>query len=424
MIRIITSKDKEEIMRLKSRNYKNFDLAIDRVRPIIKGVKTQGDKALFYYTNKYDNLQLNKFTVKVNKEEIRYAYRQINKKTISAMKVAIKNIIKFAQLQMPNPWQKIISNGTKVGQILRPIDSVGCYVPSGNFPLASTLLMAVVTAKTAGVPNVIVCTPPRENNASIYVAGDIAGADAIYKVGGAQAIAAMAYGTESVPKVNKIIGPGNIFVTAAKKLVYGDVDIDFIAGPTEVIIYSENGNKKFIAADMLAQAEHDRLAMSLFITPNKSLADNVKAELEEQLKDLQTKATALESLSNFGTIIIVENINEAAEIINELAPEHLEIFDNEKRLLRLVRNAGAIFLGSYSPEAAGDYATGPNHILPTRGFAASRAGLSVFDFIKMPTIQRLSKKGLERLKETIISLAEIEGLSAHKHSVEVRFKNR
>ncbi len=422
MVRIIISSEKEEIQKLKARNYQSFDIAIDRVMPIIRDVRIKGDNAVFEYTEKFDNIKTNKFSIKVSEKEIKDSYKKLDKKVISAMKTASENIRRYALLQKPKEWKKTVSEGITLGQIIRPLDSVGCYVPCGTYPLPSTLLMTVVTAKTAGVRNVIVCSPPREKSYSIWVAADIAGADAIYKVGGAQSIAAMAYGTESIPKVKKIVGPGNIFVTAAKKIVYGDVDIDFIAGPTEIIIYSKKGNPKFIASDMLAQAEHDVLAMALFVTPDRNLAERVSEEIDSQLSRLSTRATAIESIRNFGAIIIVENIKQAAEIINDFAPEHLEIMDNEEKLLPLVSNAGAIFLGEYSPESAGDFASGPNHVLPTRGFAASRAGLSICDFIKMPSLQKLSKQGLSSIKDTIIALAETEGLEAHKRSAEIRFE--
>ena len=421
MVRIINSSEKEEILKLKERNYQSFDVAIDRVMPIIRDVRIKGDKALFEYSERFDNYKLNKHIIKVSEREIKDSVKRLDKKVLDAMKKAADNIRRYALLQKPKEWKKTVEKGITLGQLVRPLESVGCYVPCGSYPLPSTLLMTVVTAKAAGVKNVIVCSPPREKSYSIWAASLIAGADAVYKVGGAQSIAAMAYGTESIPKVRKIVGPGNIFVTAAKKIVYGDVDIDFIAGPTEIIIYSEKGNPEFIAADMLAQAEHDVLAMAMLVTPNKELAERVSEEVDRQASKLSTRITALESIRNFGAIIISESIKDAANIIDGFSPEHLEIMDNVEKLLPLVNNFGAVFLGEYSPEPAGDYASGPNHVLPTRGFAGSRAGLSIYDFVKMPSMQMLSKDGLRKLKGIITLLAETEGLEAHKRSAEIRF---
>ena len=282
--------------------------------------------------------------------------------------------------------------------------------------------MTVVPAKVAGVKEVVICSPAKEDNYAMYAAADIAGADKIYRIGGAQAIAAMAYGTESVKKVDKIVGPGNIFVTAAKKLVYGDVGIDFLAGPSEVLILAEYGNPTFIAADMLAQAEHDRMASAVLVTTDEKLAKSVEKELNRQLKELNPKSFAVESLRKYGAIVIADDIDSAIEMANEFAPEHLEIIAKDKsKVIKKLNNFGALFIGEYSPEAAGDYVTGPNHVLPTGGVAKFRAGLSVMDFVKMPTVQELSKDGLKSLRGAIEKIASVEGLEAHKKSVEKRF---
>ena len=418
MISVIDSKDKEKIKEIKKRASGNFDLVLNLVLPIINDVKTKGDKALIDYTKKFDKVSLK--SIKVSKEEIKAAYNKVDKKTVNAIKKAAKNIERYAKLQLPKEWSKEVEKGVTVGQIVRPLDRVGCYVPCGSFPLPSTVLMTAVPAKVAGVKEIVICTPPGRNNESILVAADIVGVKEIYKVGGAQAISAMAYGTESIAKVDKIVGPGNIYVTAAKKLVYGDVGIDFIAGPSEIMIVSEKGNPEFIAADMLSQAEHDKLASAILVTTNKKLASDVENQLKIQLKQLKTKKIAEESLKNYGAIIIVKDIDEGFKIVNDLAPEHLEIED--EKWLPKVKNAGAVFLGEYSIEAAGDYCSGPNHVLPTKGFAKARAGLSVLDFVKMPTIQKLSKQGLKSLGDAIINLASVEGLEAHKKSVEKRLR--
>jgi len=418
MIKIIEFRDREKIEKIKERPLANIDKVEEKVKEVIKEVKNKGDKALLFYSEKFDNVRLE--NLEVTKKDIEEAYKKTGKKTIKSLKRAKGIIEDYCKKQLPKEWSCEIRKGIKIGQIIRPLDKVGCYVPCGNYPLPSTVLMTVIPAKIAGVNEIILCTPPKKNNEAIIAAADICGVDKIFKVGGSQAIAAMAYGTKTIPKVNKIVGPGNIYVTAAKKLVYGDTGIDFIAGPSEIIIFSEKGNEKFIAADMLAQAEHDKMASAIFVTTNKELAEKVKKEIEKQIEYLLTKDIAKESIKNNSAIIITKDIDEAFGFINELAPEHLEIMD-DKELLKKVRNAGAVFLGSYSVEAAGDYAVG-NHVLPTMGFAKVRAGLSVLDFIKMPTVQELSKEGLNEIKDIVINLAETEGLEAHKKSVEARLR--
>lgn len=420
MIQTININDKEKINQIKERSKKNFELALMRVLPIINDIKTLGDKSLFQYIKKYDSFEATKNNILVSKEEIKRAYSKVDEKTIKAIKEAKENIEKYAKLQLPKEWFKEIKKGIKVGQLIRPLERVGCYVPGGNFPLVSTVLMTVIPAKVAGVKEIIICSPPKENNFALYVAADISGADKIYRIGGAQAIAAMAYGTESVKKVDKIVGPGNVFVTAAKKLVYGDVAIDFLAGPSEILILAEYGNTKFIAADMLAQAEHDVLASAILITTNEKLAKDVEKEINKQLKNLKSENFASESLRKDGAIILANNLNEAIKFANDFAPEHLEIIVKDKEIVKKLNNFGALFIGEYSPEAAGDYCSGPNHVLPTGGVTKFRSGLSVLDFIKMPTVQELSKEGLESLKNTIVKMADVEGLEAHRKSVEKR----
>jgi histidinol dehydrogenase len=418
MIRTIKSTDKAKIEAIKKRASGNLKVVCNLVLPIINDVKLKGDKALFSYTEKFDKIPLK--SLRVTQKDIKDAYKRVDKKTIDAIRKAAANVERYARLQLPKEWASEVEPGITVGQIVRPLERVGCYVPCGSFPLPSSVLMTAIPAKVAGVKEIVVCTPPGKDNQTILVAADIAGVKEIYRVGGAQAIAAMAYGTETIKKVDKIVGPGSIYVTAAKKLVYGDVGIDFIAGPSEIMIVSENGNPQFIAADMLSQAEHDILASAILVTTNAKLASKVEKQLGIQLKRLKTKKIAEESLSNYGAIIIAKNINEAFRIVNDLAPEHLEIENGN--WLGKVKNVGAVFIGEYSVEAAGDYCSGPNHVLPTKGFAKVRAGLSVLDFVKMPTVQKLTREGLESISDTIISLAEAEGLEAHKKSIEKRIK--
>ncbi len=420
MIRIINIKNREEIERIKSRNKANLDMAISRAKPIIETVKKFGDNALIDYTKKFDCFGITKNTIEINENEIKDAYKKVDKKLIKALKEAAEIIKKFCKEQLPKEWSKEIKKGIKVGQIIRPLEKVGCYVPGGKYSLVSTVLMTVIPAKAAGVKEVFICSPPKPKSYALLVAADIAGADRIFRVGGAQAIAALAYGTETIAKVDKIVGPGNIFVTAAKKLVYGDVGIDFLAGPTEVMVLAENGNPEFIAADLLAQAEHDRMASAVLVTTNKGLAENVKKEINIQLKGLKTESIASESIRKNSVIILAGNMDEAISLVNDFAPEHLVIED--KKELDKINNAGAIFIGSYSCEAAGDYCVG-NHVLPTGGIAKFRAGLSVLDFVKMPTVQELTKEGLSSIKRIITTLADSEGLDAHKKSVEKRFEN-
>lgn len=421
MISIINSRNEAGIKKIKERSSGAVDKALEKVKKIVIDVKRRGDKAIISYTKKFDKIPLAKNKIQISKKEVKEAYKKVNPKIINSLKIAAINIARYAEYQLPGEWKKKINEGILVGQIVRPLDSVGCYVPGGNYPLVSSVLMTVIPAKVAGVNEIIVCCPKITNE--ILAACGIAGATKIFRVGGAQAIAAMAYGTETIPKVNKIVGPGNVYVTAAKKIVYGDAGIDFLAGPSEIMIIAEKSNPEFIAADMLSQAEHDVMASAILVTPNTSLAGKVKQEIEKQINKLKTKAIAKKSLEDFGAIVVVKDMDEAFEFANDFAPEHLEITTYDENVLSKVRNAGAVFLGDYSPEAAGDYCSGPNHVLPTQGTAKFRAGLSVMDFLKMPTFQKLTKKGLEGIKNTIIDIAELEGLDAHAKSVKKRFEN-
>jgi histidinol dehydrogenase len=421
MVDIIKASNKSRVRKIKQRSAGLVDKASEKVKKIADDVKKTGDKALIKYAKEFDKIVLTQKKIEVNSKEIKEAYKKADPKIINSLKIAAVNIAKYAKFQAPSEWKKQINEGILVGQIVRPLDSVGCYIPGGNYPLVSSVLMTVIPAKIAGVKEIIVCCP--KITKEILAACNIAGADKVFRVGGAQAIAAMAYGTETIPKVNKIVGPGNVYVTAAKKYVYGDAGIDFLAGPSEIMIIAEKANPEFIAADMLSQAEHDVMASAILVTPSISLAKKVKQEIENQIKKLKTKKIAKKSLENFGAIVAVKDMDEAFEFANSFAPEHLEIMTYDETVLSKVKNAGAIFLGDYSPEAAGDYCSGPNHVLPTQGVARFRAGLSVMDFLKMPTFQRLTKNGLMGIKDAIINMAELEGLDGHSKSVKKRFEN-
>ncbi|HII17466.1 TPA: histidinol dehydrogenase [Candidatus Woesearchaeota archaeon] len=393
-----------------------------KVRPVQKAVKAFGDKALIEYTQRFDSVGLSKHTLEVSKKERIQALKRLPKKIVAALATAGRNIETYAKLQLPSEWKREVQPGIFLGQIIRPLLRVGCYVPCGAAPLPSTALMTVIPAKVAGVAEVIVCVPPKEHSWEVIAAAEFAGADRIFRVGGAQAIFAMAYGTETVPKVDKIAGPGNIFVTAAKRLAFGDCGIDMLAGPSEVLVYSNSGNPVFIAADLLAQAEHDASARPLFVTTNEALAKEVNAEAEKQLSELPHSTTASASLRKNGAIVMVKNEEEACAVINALAPEHLELYEMTGSLLAKVRNAGAIFGGPYSAEVLGDYVAGPSHVIPTGGTARFRGALGAHDFVKIITYQEISRDGFNSLADAAATLAETEGLLAHKHAVEVRKK--
>ncbi len=393
----------------------------DKVSEILERVRLEGDKALFEYSNLFDNSVLDSNTIRVSRAEIKRAYDLVSEGELNAIKFALKNIQRFQRELFPKNWIKSFGNGVRLGQLVRPLDSVGCYVPAGSFPLLSSALMSIVPAKIAGVREIIVCTPARNNFVSSYliVACDLAGATKIFKVGGAQAIAGMAFGTESIPRVDKIVGPGNVFVTEAKKQVFGVCGVDMLAGPTEVMIIASRGNPKFIAADLLAQAEHDFNARAFFLTDSVKLAKQVQLQVRKQLKKLKTKEIVSKALEK-SAIILVNSLSTAFKLVNDFAPEHLELIGLDRKYLGLVRNAGAVFFGGFSCESLGDYCSGVNHILPTGGYARVRGGLSVLDFVKFLSIQIVSRKGLNYLSSSAKILAGIEGLDAHKKAVEVR----
>jgi histidinol dehydrogenase len=417
-MRTIEFTDQSKLKELIDRKI-DFSSYVEKMLPVVQEVKKWGDEAIRRFVRQFDKKDIENLIV--TDERKRTARKQISQSLKDALICAKDNILKFHSQQIPQEWSMEILPGIQAGQFIRPLEKIGCYVPGGRYPLVSTVLMTVLPAKIAGVKEVIVCTPKTSNE--IIFACELCGVDQIFEVGGAMAIAAMAYGTETIPKVDKIVGPGNLYVSAAKKIVYGDVGIDFIAGPSEVVIIADaEANPDFIAADLIAQAEHDLTASSICITPSRELGAAVIEAIEKMLEKLPTKDTAKASLDSRGAIIYVKSLEEAFAISNAIAPEHLEIHIDDIALLRLVENAGSVFLGKYAPEACGDYASGPNHVLPTGGLAAAQSGLSVRDFIKTPTFQRLSQEGLKQIAPALITLAETEGLAGHAASVKVRVK--
>ncbi|MCZ6864259.1 MAG: histidinol dehydrogenase [Candidatus Dadabacteria bacterium] len=393
-------------------------------KKIVDDVKRNGDKALFKYTKRFDKLDLTKRTVKVKAREFERAESLVSKELRADLINAAKRIREFHKHKLPveNIYKDKLGN--ELGWLIRPIERVGLYIPGGKAAYPSTVLMTAIPAKVAGVDELVLVTPcpGGELNPTVLVAASIAGVDSIYKVGGAQAVAAMAYGTESIPKVDKIVGPGNIYVTIAKKLVFGQVDIDMIAGPSEVLIISDGSSPaSWVAADLLAQAEHDEMAVPLLVTDSREFGKEVQKEVSRQLKSLKRRNIASQAVKSQGRIFIVKNIDEAAQVANTLAPEHLELcVKNPKALLKKIKNAGAIFLGSMSTEAFGDYVAGPSHVLPTGGAARFSSPLSVYDFLRMPSVISISKKGFQKLGDSVINLAYSEGLEAHALSVKVR----
>ncbi|MEI8022784.1 MAG: histidinol dehydrogenase [Actinomycetota bacterium] len=405
MLRIIDISQAGELL---SRNNSRLDSAIETVKPIIDDVRLRGDTALFEYAKKFDDFNGSSFAVKTG--------GKLSPELLNAVEVAATNIRAFSQSQLPKDKYFTSPDGRSVGQVVRAIDSVGVYVPAGSYPLISTLMMAVIPAQIAGVKSItVVCPKP---SSEMLALATWLGIEHIMQIGGAQAIAALAYGSESISRVTRIVGPGNAFVAAAKKLVSVDTAIDFVAGPSEIAIVAQTGNPKWIAADMLAQCEHDVNASALLLTCSNELALAVQLEVAQQLESLSTRKIAEQSIKNNSAVILCPTIDQAFEFINTLAPEHLSI--EEQMWLDKVRNAGSVFIGSYSTEAAGDYASGPNHILPTSGLASLRGGLSSADFVKVISVQQLSSQALKNLAPSVTTLARAEGLEAHARSIEVR----
>ncbi|ADL68122.1 histidinol dehydrogenase [Thermoanaerobacterium thermosaccharolyticum DSM 571] len=394
------------------------------VPEIIYNVKMHGDRALFDYTLKYDGIGIDDKNIMVEKREIDDAYSKVDKEFISALRNAIKNITEYHENQRQKTWLDF-KGGIVYGQKIRPLEKVGIYVPGGTASYPSSVLMNSIPAKVAGVDEIVMVTPVKAGlNPFVIVAANEVGINKIYKIGGAQAIAALAFGTESIPKVDKIVGPGNIFVAMAKRAVYGYVDIDMVAGPSEVLIVAdESGNPTYLAADLLSQAEHDAMASAVLITTSKSIAEKVAEEVSRQTLYLERKDIINKSLEDYGAIIIVNNLEDALNIANEIAPEHLELdIKNPFEMIGMVKNAGAIFLGENSPEPLGDYIAGPNHVLPTSGTSRFFSPLSVDDFIKKMSILYYDENSLKNVSDDIVRLAEAEGLTAHANSIKVRFK--
>lgn len=428
MIEIIKSDgniEKQCIENLKSRSSEVTQEVINIVDCIIKDVKKYGDDSLSEYTEKFDKVTLRDFYV--TEDEFKEAMAVVDKDFIKALNIAKKNIQEFHENQKQKSWMMTREKGVLLGQKVRAIETVGLYVPGGTAAYPSSVLMNAIPAKVAGVKNLVMVTPPMEDgkiNPNILAAARIAGVDKVYKIGGAQAIAALAFGTKSIPKVDKIVGPGNIYVATAKRSVFGYVDIDMIAGPSEILIVAdEEANAEYVAADLMSQAEHDMMASAILITNSIELAQNVRQELIKQVEGLSRKNIIEKSLENYGAIIVTPDIKTAVDVANDIAPEHLELMVKEPMtLLGDVKNAGSIFLGQYAPEPLGDYIAGPNHVLPTSGTAKFFSPLSVDSFIKKSSFIYYTEEAFGDIGKYAVKLAETEGLTAHANSIKVRLK--
>lgn len=414
----------EDLLQRSPNHYGQYESA---VAEIIETVKKGGDEALFSYTEKFDHCKMDAAHIRVTREEIDEAYQKVDADFVEVMKKSAANIRAFHEKQLRNSWFDPKPDGTILGMKILPIAIAGVYVPGGKAAYPSSVLMNVLPAKVAGVERIIMTTPPGADgrvNPGTLVAAHIAGVDEIYKVGGAQAIAAMAFGTQSIPKVDKITGPGNIFVALAKKACFGYVSIDSIAGPSEILVIAdETAKPRYVAADLLSQAEHDELASAILITTSKTLADQVSVEVDRFVANLSRREIIEKSLNNYGYILLVDSLDEAADTANEIASEHLEILTKDPfAMMTKIRNAGAIFLGEYSSEPLGDYFAGPNHVLPTNGTARFFSPLNVDDFLKKTSIISYSRPALEKIHQDIECFAENEGLTAHANSIRVRFE--
>ncbi len=415
MIRILQS---DQVGRLLARKAARFGEAEAVVRPILEAVRKRGDRALVEYARRFDSLD--RPTVRVPEKDLPAAAKRLTPEFRSAVEVASENIRAYALRQMPKAWMEEVAPGLCLGQIIRPLETVAAYIPAGRYPLPSTLMMTAIPAQVAGVSRICISCP--KLIPEVLGTAGMLGLNQVFQMGGAQAIAAFAFGTRTVPRADRIVGPGNIYVAAAKKLLAGEVGIDFIAGPTEILTIAADGDPAHLAADMLAQAEHDADASAILLTTSKRLAAAVAKAVVLQLETLPTANVAAKSIARNSAIILVRSLAEAIEIANRFAPEHLSI--PEENLLARVRHAGSVFIGPFSPEAAGDYASGPNHVLPTSGAARLRGGLSVTDYLKVISVQQLSELALRRLAPAITTLARAEGLEAHARSVEIRLQAR
>ncbi|MDH4162942.1 MAG: histidinol dehydrogenase [Nitrospirota bacterium] len=430
-MKIIDSQQKDiqaELKRIINRGESATEEVAVTVKEVVERVRKEGDPAVLEYTEKFDRVTLTLKDIRVTPEEIKDAYAKVDLKKVDALKLAAQNIRTFHEKQKITSWVSQEADGVILGQLARPIRSAGVYVPGGKACYPSSVLMNVIPAKVAGVEQLVMCSPVPGGimNPYILVAADIAGVSEIYKIGGAQAIAAMAYGTATIPKVDKIVGPGNIYVATAKRYVFGQVDIDMIAGPSEVLVIAdESADPVFVASDLLSQAEHDELASAILVTPSRALADKVDAEVDRQMASLIRKEIARKAIDRFGMIVLVKDLAEAADVSNSIAPEHLELsVEKPFELLSLVKNAGAIFLGHYTPESVGDYVAGPNHVLPTGGTARFFSPLSTDSFMKKSSLLFYTKEGLDKVGEAVMQIADVEGLEAHGNTIKVRMGKR
>ncbi len=414
----------EDLLKRSPNSYGKFEAAVN---DILLNVRTNKDEALFKYTKDFDKADINASNIVVTKDEIEEAYTKVDPALVDVIRKSLKNIKEYHEKQKQYSWFDSKPDGTILGQKVTPLARAGVYVPGGKAAYPSSVLMNVVPAKVAGVEQIIMCTPP-DHEGKVYpttlVAANEAGVDVVYKAGGAQAIAAMAYGTESIPKVDKICGPGNIYVALAKKAVFGYVSIDSVAGPSEILVIAdETANPRYVAADLLSQAEHDEMASAILITTSSELANKVSAEIDGFLKELSRSEIISKSLDNYGYILLVDDINEAVSVANDIASEHLEIVTKDPfNVMTKIKNAGAIFLGEYSSEPLGDYFAGPNHVLPTNGTAKFFSALSVDDVIKKSSIISYSREALEAIHNDIENFAAAEHLTAHANSIKVRFE--
>ena len=427
IIKLDESSKQNILADLLKRDPNNYSTYADTVQKIVETVKSDKDKALFSYTKEFDKADINASNIRVTEEEIKEAMKEVDPGLLEVMKKSMKNIRQFHEKQKQYSWFDSKPDGTLLGQKVTALGSVGVYVPGGKAAFPSSVLMNIIPAEVAGVERIAMVTPPGPDgkvNPVTLTAAYLAGATEVYKVGGAQAVAALAFGTESIPKVDKIVGPGNIFVALAKKAVYGHVSIDSIAGPSEILVLAdESANPRFVAADLLSQAEHDELASSILVTTSMELAGKVSEEAENFANVLSRSEIIKKSLDNYGYILVTETMKEAISVVNEIAPEHLEIITrNPFEDMTRIHNAGAIFLGEYSSEPLGDYFAGPNHVLPTNGTAKFFSPLNVDDYVKKSSIIYYSKEALEQVHKDIEAFAEAEGLTAHANSVRVRFE--
>ena len=418
---------KDLLAGLLKRDPNNYTEYTSQVQEIVDGVKERGDEALFAYTEKFDGAKVSADNIRVTEEEIEAAMAQVPEELLAVMKTSMENIRRYHEKQKRNSWFDARPDGTILGQKITPLDSVGVYVPGGKAAYPSSVLMNIIPAQVAGVERIVMVTPPGKDgsvNPVTLTAAHLAGATEVYRAGGAQAVAALAFGTASIPRVRKIVGPGNIFVALAKKAVYGHVSIDSIAGPSEILVIAdEKANPRYAAADLLSQAEHDQLASAILLTPSMELAKEVSRQAQEMTECLSRRDIIQASLDNYGYILVVENMKEAIQAANEIAPEHLEILtDNPFEVMTKIRNAGAIFMGPYSSEPLGDYFAGPNHVLPTNGTAKFFSPLNVDDFVKKSSIIYYSREALKEASQDIETFAKAEQLTAHANSIHVRFE--